>query len=142
MRDLRAIDPVGALIRATALCEGGTGAGHDLLDHLGKLADPVVLAVGADVEGLVVHQLARGAEHGEESGGDVLHVHERAPRRPVALDEDLAGGVGVSHKVVHDHVGAQAGGGPEGGGVPQIGRGKESSASVEMSRSASTLERP
>jgi hypothetical protein len=31
----------------------------------------------------------------EERGGNVLDVHERAPRRSVTMNEDLAGGVRI-----------------------------------------------
>jgi hypothetical protein len=50
-----------------------------------------VLLRPPDVEDLVVDRLARRLEHGEERSGDVLDVHERAPRRPVALQVDAAG---------------------------------------------------
>ena len=69
-------------------------------------------------------ELARGVQDGEERARDVLDVHERAPRRSVALDEDLAGRVRIPNEVVHDHVGAQPRRGAVGGGVPQIGRGE------------------
>ena len=60
-------------------------AGTTSRDHLGDVADLDVVLVPTDVEGLVVHHLARCLEHGEERAADVLDVHERPPRRAVAL---------------------------------------------------------
>jgi hypothetical protein len=53
-----------------------------------------------------VHKLGCGVEDGEERAGDVLDVHERAPRRAVALNLDLTCSVRVPNEVVYDHVGA------------------------------------
>jgi hypothetical protein len=49
-----------------------------------------------------VHELALGLDDGRERAGDVFDVHERAPRRAVALEEDLPRRVRVRDQVV-DH---------------------------------------
>jgi len=51
-----------------------TSLPDDLADQLGDLADGVVLLGPADVEGLVVDQLAGRIEDGQEGVGDVEHV--------------------------------------------------------------------
>jgi hypothetical protein len=56
-----------------------------------------------------VDGVARRLEHREEGRADVLHVHQRPPRRAVALDEDVAGEMGVADEVVDHEVGAEAG---------------------------------
>ena len=94
----------------------------DLGDDLGDLADRVVLVGRADVEGLVVDQLARRFEHRQRRARDVLDVHERAPRRAVALEHDLAGRVRPADEVVDHDVEAQARRDAVGGRVAQVGR--------------------
>src|SRR6185295_10798779 len=65
-RQLVAVDAIAARIRSAPLEVRDRAAGHDLLHHLRDLADLVVLAAAADVEGLVVNRLTRRLEHGEE----------------------------------------------------------------------------
>src|SRR5215213_1748812 len=57
-RHLGAVHPVAAQVRPGALGEGDLAARDDLADHLGDLADAVVLLGPAHVEGLVVDDLA------------------------------------------------------------------------------------
>jgi hypothetical protein len=83
---LAAVHPVAAQARPGALGEGQLAAGHDLADHLGHLADAVVLAGQAHVEGLAVDQLAGRLQHRQERGRDVLDVDQRAPRSLAGYD--------------------------------------------------------
>ena len=53
-------------------------------------------------------QGTRGVQHSQEGATEVFDVHERPPRRAVALNRDLTGGVGRGHEVVDHDVGAQA----------------------------------
>ena len=48
-------------------------------------------------------------------------MHQRSPRRSIALDQDLAGGDRVADQVVDHEVGPQAGRQSVGGGVPHVG---------------------
>jgi hypothetical protein len=56
---------------------------------LGDVPDLHVVLGPADVERLVVDQLARCLEHGEERPADVLDVHQRPPGSAVALQAHL-----------------------------------------------------
>jgi hypothetical protein len=69
-----------------------------------------------------VDALARCLQHGEEGPADVLDVHQRPPRRPVALQPDLPGGHRDRGEVVHHDVQAEPGRGAVRGGVAQVGR--------------------
>ena len=141
-RDLRAVDLIGALVGPTAGGERRPRSGDDLLDDLGHVPNPVVLGARADVEGLVVDELARGLEHGEERSRDVLDVHERAPGRPVALDQDLARGHRVSDQVVDHDVDAKSRRDTVGGRVAQVGRAEGIVGELGDARSASTFDCP
>src|SRR5215212_3533931 len=121
-RKLGAIHLVGALVRTAALGERNPRARHYLRHGRGHLADAVVLAARADVEGLIVHELARSLEHGEERAGDVLDMDERPPRSPVALHDDLAPRVRPPDEVVHDYVEPQPWRHPVGRGVAEVRR--------------------
>ena len=66
-----------------------------------------------------MNQLARRFQHREERARNVLDVHERPPRRPVALDEHFAGRDGVADEAVHDDVGTKARRHAVSSGVPQ-----------------------
>src|SRR5438105_4877397 len=92
--DLGEIGAVVAFVRSGVLREGDLAARHRLLHDLGDLADPEVLVVAPDVEGLSVHRLAGRGEDGEERAADVLDVDDGSPGRAIALEEDLARGEG------------------------------------------------
>ena len=102
--ELAAVHPIAARIRATALGVADVAAGHDVLHHLGEIADAVVLFGAADVERLVVHHCARRVQHGEKGAGDILDVHQRSPGCAVAQDQHVPGRVGNADEVVDDDV--------------------------------------
>ena len=65
-----------------------TGSPNRPATDSGDVADLHDVLFAPDVESLVVHDVTAGLEHGE-SPGDVLGVHQRAPRAPVALEPHL-----------------------------------------------------
>ena len=99
-----------------------TGSSGDLADLLSDRADLYHILVAADIEGLVVDDLARRLEQGEKRSGNVLHVHQRSPRAAVGLEPYAALGEGGSGQVVDHDVGAQPRRGSVRRGVSQIGR--------------------
>src|SRR5262245_10629022 len=107
-RQLAEVDPVAAGIGARALRVLDRAAGDRLPHQLRDVAHAVVLARPAHVERLSVHEPARGSEHVEARAAEVLDVHERAPRRAVALEPDPARREGPADEIVHDEVAAQA----------------------------------
>ena len=106
-RDLRAVDLIGTLVGPASLRKRCARPGHDLLHDLGQVPDAVVLAAGADVEGLVVDSSRGASSTARKAAGNVLYVHQRAPGGAVALDQDLTGRVGVSDQVVDYDVDAE-----------------------------------
>ena len=80
-------------------------------------ATVTVVALGADVERPRPHHLRRRGQRGHDTPGDVVGVHQRAPRGAVGQHLDLVRQQRVAHQVVQHDVGAQPRGEPEGGGV-------------------------
>src|SRR5690606_23177043 len=87
--ELAAIDAVAPRVRPGTFRVPDPAAGHELLDDVRDLADPVVLARPPDVERLVVDPLAWRVQDRDEGAREVLDVDQRPPRRPIALDQDL-----------------------------------------------------
>src|SRR5438067_1782687 len=106
-RDLGEARAVVALVWPGALSEGDLAPWDGLLDDLRDLADAVILIVATDVERLRADCVGWRGEYGEESPGDVLDVHDRAPGRAVALEQHLARGERPGDEVVQDDVEAQ-----------------------------------
>src|SRR5262249_60548468 len=124
-RQLVAVHAVAARIGAAARRVGDPAARNDLLHHVGDLADLVVLAALADVEGAVVDRVARRLEDGEKRARDVLDVDERPPWRAVALHQDLAGRESVPDEAVDHDVGAKPRRHAIGGGIAREQQAEE-----------------
>src|SRR4030095_15743767 len=97
--NLREVDPVAPVVAAARPETRGAAGGHGR-DRIRDLLDLVVLGAVADVEDLVVDEVARGGEHAPDRLGDVEPVYPRPPRRPVARHGDRAGGPGDAREVV------------------------------------------
>ena len=110
--ELGEVHTVVTQVRPGAVGERHRRPGHGLADHLGDVADLHVVLVPPDVERLVVDELARGLEHGQERPADVLDVHERPPRRAVAFQAHLPGRQRDGGEVVHHDVQAEPGEAP------------------------------
>ena len=76
--DLVEIDAVIALV-ATLGAHGQGAAGKGVADDLGDVLDLIIFFVVADVEHLLVHNLARGFEDAAGGLGDVEQVDQRTP---------------------------------------------------------------
>src|SRR5437870_3285719 len=105
--ELAEIDAVVARVLADLAGVDDVGARHEALDDRGDVAHLIILRIAADVDPLVVNDLARDLEKGDEGTRDVLAVDQRAPRTAVAHDADVAFGDGAAEKVVDDEVDAQ-----------------------------------
>src|SRR6266478_6528190 len=120
--ELGKIDAVVARVLADLAGVDAVGSRHQALDDRGNVAHLIIFRVAADIDPLVVNDLARGLEKGHEGACDVLAMDQRAPRRAVADDADVALGNGAAEKVVDDEVDAQHRRMAVGGRVAQIGR--------------------
>src|SRR5262245_56854814 len=84
-----------------ALARVFDGAPRDDLPHnLRQVPNLVILAVGANIESLVVHGRTRRREHCGDRQTYVLHVDDWAPRCTIAHYQDLTGGVCPTDQVV------------------------------------------
>src|SRR5215472_11162120 len=91
----------------------------DLPDDRGDFANPVILAVIADVENLVVYRLARRFESEDHGLADVLDMDQRSPRRTVTCHPDLFGGPGEPGEVIENNVEPHSWAGAECSGIAQ-----------------------
>src|SRR3984893_194622 len=105
--ELGEIDAVVARVLADLAGVDDVGSRHEALDDRGDVAHLIILRIAADVDRLVVNDLARGLEKGGEGTRDVHTVDQRAPGTAVAHDADVAFGDGAAEKVVDDEVDAQ-----------------------------------
>ena len=116
------IDAVVAHVPTCTIGERQARARYGISDQLGDVADLHVVDRAPDVERLVVHILPRRLSHGQNDAANVLDVHQRSPRRAVALEAHLARRCRDGCEVVHDDVDPQARRAPVGRGVAQEGR--------------------
>src|SRR5262245_32934841 len=89
--ELAAVHFVAARIRSAVFHVLDRAARYDFLDDVRHVFDLIVFFRAADVECLVVDELARRLEYSQKRPRDVFDMDERPPRRAVALDEDFAG---------------------------------------------------
>ena len=120
--ELVEVDPVVPRVGADLAGVDDPGGRDQPLDLVADVAHLVVLAVAADVDGLVVDGLPGGAGEGGEGAGDVAAVDQGPPGRAVGLDPDLAVGHGRGQQVVDDQVDPEHRRVAVGGGVAEIGR--------------------
>src|SRR6266436_296821 len=105
--ELGEIDAIVARILADLAGVDDMGPRHQALDDRGDVAHLIILRVAADVDPLVVNDLARSLEKGDKGARDVLAVDQRAPGTAVAHDADIPPGDRAAEKVVDHEVDAQ-----------------------------------
>ena len=105
--ELVTINPVTSTVRTSTGCIGDPASRDGVADHFSQIANLVVFARTANVQGLVVHKLARRFEDRQKSQTDILNMDEGSPWRAVAHDEDLAGCKGVARQIIDDNVAAK-----------------------------------
>src|SRR6266436_5616380 len=88
--ELGEIDAIVARVLADLAGVDAVGSRHQALDDRGDVAHLIIFRVAADIDPLVVNDLARGLEKGHEGTRDVLAVDQRTPWRAVAHDADVA----------------------------------------------------
>src|SRR5690349_134650 len=101
---LAEVHAVAARVRSSTGGKGNSGTRNGRRHDLRQLADAIVLLIAANVEHLVVDELARRLENREEGSRYVRNVDDRTPRRTVALQHHLFGGERPGHEVVEDQV--------------------------------------
>src|SRR4029077_6951843 len=89
-----------------------------------KFADRVIIFCVSDVEGLVVDNILGCIKHRPRSPDDVADVHNRTPRRTVALDINTSSCVRGSYEIVKHEIETQPGRRAISRGVSKIGRTK------------------
>jgi hypothetical protein len=89
---------------------------------LGYRADLYHVFVTADIEGLIVDDIAGRFEQGDKRPGDVFNMDQRSPWAAVGLQPYAALRKGRARQVVHHYVGPQPRRGSVRGCVAQVGR--------------------
>lgn len=108
--DLVAVDTLAAKVGTTTLRVLDATAGYNLLHHGGHITDLIVFLGPADIECLIVNQLALRPKNSNERAADIFHMYQRPPWRAVARDQDLARRISETDQIVYYKVGSKAGG--------------------------------
>jgi hypothetical protein len=101
---LAEINTIGSRIRATARGILDVAPRHGFPDDGSEIAHLVVFFRSPDVEGLVVHNRSRGLERSKECAANVFDVDERAPRRPIRLNQNAPRRKRPGYEIIEDHI--------------------------------------
>src|SRR4029077_1643585 len=105
--DFVASHAIAALVGPTTGCVFDAGTRNSLRNDVGKLADLVIFFCVSDVEGLIADNILGCIKHCQRGPDDVADVHNRTPRRTVALDINTSSCVRGSYEVVKHEIETQ-----------------------------------
>src|ERR1700756_123425 len=102
--DLRAIDPISALVWAGPNGEFDVGAGHRRFYDLCYFTNAIVFGRDADIKNLIMNGLDRGLECRDKCPPYILDMDDRAPRHAVAFEQHFAAREGVSGQIIQNQI--------------------------------------